>query len=145
MPRHGCLFELLVLGVKDYRDDNRSIYTEYVRNWCMKNSENFLSSSQQTETISQAFQRLDEHICRLEGQCPGPRLATNEAWIDFLNGLTAPAEPTERLLDDSTNSLIVNENRMLDVRETVDQKEHQGVAKVREVGVISLPSFSHIN
>lgn len=96
------------------------------------------SFTQQTETISQAFQRLDEQICRLEGQCPGPRLATIEAWIEFLNGLTAPTEPDDQLLDSSSNSLIINENRMLDVRETVDQKERQGVSKVREVGEIIL-------
>lgn len=101
----------------------------------------FSSFTQQTETISQAFQRLDEHICRLEGQCPGPRLATIEAWIEFLIGLTATTEPNERLLDDSSNSLVVNENRMLDVRETVDQKERQGVSKVREVGEIIMVIF----
>ncbi|XP_037926558.1 uncharacterized protein LOC119661329 isoform X2 [Hermetia illucens] len=36
------------------------------------------------ETITDAYQRLDKEICALEGRCPGPRLATAEAWIEHL-------------------------------------------------------------
>lgn len=31
-----------------------------------------------------AYHRLDEEICSLEGMCPGPRLASTELWISLL-------------------------------------------------------------
>lgn len=32
----------------------------------------------------QQYVRLDEQISKLEGTCPGPRMATAEAWIEHL-------------------------------------------------------------
>ncbi|XP_058818716.1 uncharacterized protein LOC131681742 isoform X2 [Topomyia yanbarensis] len=37
-----------------------------------------------SETVSEAYHRLDEEICKIESTCAGPRLLTAEAWIDHL-------------------------------------------------------------
>lgn len=39
---------------------------------------------QPPRTVLEAYQQLDEEICRLEGMCPGPRLATMDTWIQYL-------------------------------------------------------------
>lgn len=36
------------------------------------------------ETVADAYLRLDDSIYELERQCPGPRLATIEAWLEHL-------------------------------------------------------------
>ncbi|BFF96160.1 uncharacterized protein DMAD_13413 [Drosophila madeirensis] len=36
--------------------------------------------------IIDEYVRLDEQISKLEGSCPGPRMATAEAWIEHLQG-----------------------------------------------------------
>ncbi|KAH8248754.1 hypothetical protein KR032_002952 [Drosophila birchii] len=36
--------------------------------------------------IVEQYVRLDEQIGKLEGTCPGPRMATAEAWVDHLQG-----------------------------------------------------------
>lgn len=36
------------------------------------------------QNIVQQYVRLDEQISKLEGTCPGPRMATAEAWIEHL-------------------------------------------------------------
>lgn len=43
--------------------------------------------SKTSETISQAYQRVDEEICALESTCPGPRLLTAEAWVEHLRNV----------------------------------------------------------
>lgn len=34
--------------------------------------------------VAQQYVRLDEQISKLEGSCPGPRMATVEAWIEHV-------------------------------------------------------------
>ncbi|EDW77600.2 uncharacterized protein Dwil_GK24472 [Drosophila willistoni] len=62
-----------------------------------------------TKNIVQQYVRLDEQISKLEGTCPGPRMATAEAWIEHLQakrddmlGLDGalPSEQTQLLEDD---------------------------------------------
>ncbi|XP_017043662.1 uncharacterized protein LOC108089779 [Drosophila ficusphila] len=36
--------------------------------------------------IVEQYVRLDEQISKLEGTCPGPRMATAEAWVEHLQG-----------------------------------------------------------
>ncbi|KAH8262683.1 hypothetical protein KR026_007147 [Drosophila bipectinata] len=36
--------------------------------------------------IVEQYVRLDEQISKLEGTCPGPRMATAEAWVEHLRG-----------------------------------------------------------
>lgn len=42
------------------------------------------------ETLSDAYQRLDDTIYRTELLCPGPRLATVDAWIEHLVYIRPP-------------------------------------------------------
>lgn len=43
------------------------------------------------ETIYDAYHRLDGSICEMEKSCPGPRLATVEAWGNHLVQIAPPA------------------------------------------------------
>ncbi|XP_065080010.1 uncharacterized protein LOC135702881 [Ochlerotatus camptorhynchus] len=62
-----------------------------------------------SETVPQAYRRLDEEICVLESSCPGPRLLTAEAWIEHLNAVFEKAG--------ATNELYERDNRLvIDVR-----------------------------
>uniref|UniRef100_A0A6P4EHV9 Uncharacterized protein LOC108043533 isoform X1 n=1 Tax=Drosophila rhopaloa TaxID=1041015 RepID=A0A6P4EHV9_DRORH len=38
------------------------------------------------QNIVEQYVRLDEQISKLEGTCPGPRMATVEAWVEHLKG-----------------------------------------------------------
>ncbi|XP_062551799.1 LOW QUALITY PROTEIN: uncharacterized protein LOC134217055 [Armigeres subalbatus] len=60
-----------------------------------------------TETVSQAYQRLDEEICALESTCPGPRMLTAEAWIEHLETVFAKASATNELYEPD-NKLIMD-------------------------------------
>lgn len=116
---------------------------------------------QTNETILQAYQRMDEEICTIEQSCPGPRLATAEAWIDHLESL----EPEPVRPDDMVGGNILqqrpNENTMenfgqrpdeegddLEVIQPTDtndstlrEKENQDVIKVRHVCEIGLEKY----
>uniref|UniRef100_A0A182Q3Z5 Uncharacterized protein n=1 Tax=Anopheles farauti TaxID=69004 RepID=A0A182Q3Z5_9DIPT len=48
----------------------------------------------QTETIVDAYRRLDEEICALESTTPGPRLMTAEAWVELLKTAKQGTEET---------------------------------------------------
>lgn len=79
--------------------------------------------------------KLDEEICRLEAECPGPKLITIEAWIKYL-------ESKQEVL---TNDIIQLPLHMLDDdfdeehettkynRRTRLEKDNESLAKVRQV------------
>ncbi len=85
-------------------------------------------SFQTSETIYQAYKRLDQQICKLEGMCPGPRLTTVEAWIEFL-------EADQHKYSISSPQLFQNQNDPLDFREIVARmdKEKSNIRTVRSV------------
>lgn len=66
-----------------------------------------------SETIPQAYRRLDEEICVLESTCPGPRLLTAEAWIEHLNTVFEKAGATNELYE--RDSRLVIDVRLDDV------------------------------
>ncbi|XP_068141629.1 uncharacterized protein synr [Drosophila tropicalis] len=66
-----------------------------------------------SKNIVQQYVRLDEQISKLEGTCPGPRMATAEAWIEHLQakrdamlGLDGalPSEQTQLLESDANGA-----------------------------------------
>lgn len=57
---------------------------------------------QPTETIVQAFQRLDEDISNIESISPGSRLTTAEAWIEYL-------ETSSITVDDAVQGVLNNQ------------------------------------
>uniref|UniRef100_A0A182PLR9 Uncharacterized protein n=1 Tax=Anopheles epiroticus TaxID=199890 RepID=A0A182PLR9_9DIPT len=44
-----------------------------------------------SESLAEAYRRLDEEICALESTTPGPRLMTAEAWVELLQSAKGPA------------------------------------------------------
>uniref|UniRef100_A0A182K1H9 Uncharacterized protein n=1 Tax=Anopheles christyi TaxID=43041 RepID=A0A182K1H9_9DIPT len=46
-----------------------------------------------SETLVEAYRRLDEEICALESTTPGPRLMTAEAWVELLKSAKDPVAP----------------------------------------------------
>lgn len=92
------------------------------------------------ETILSAYQKFDESICRMESLCPGPRLATAEAWVEHLESMG-----TKSIVEDMSESSILNEtkdgldedllnNSLND--DTTTNKEQNDLAKVRRVCII---------
>ncbi|KAJ6647894.1 hypothetical protein Bhyg_03118 [Pseudolycoriella hygida] len=71
-----------------------------------------------TETVYQAYRRLDQQICKFEGTCPGPRLTTSDAWVEFL-------ESEQHKLIISSNIFLHNENESLDFREDVSKMDKE--------------------
>lgn len=67
-------------------------------------------------------------ICKLEGMCPGPRLNTAEAWIEFL-------ESDQHKQTIRSNQFLQNENKNdpLDFRENEARtdKEKSNIFKVK--------------
>lgn len=63
------------------------------------------------QNIVRQYVRLDEQISKVEGSCPGPRMATAEAWIEHLQakrdamlglgGIEHPAAPQTALGDEA--------------------------------------------
>jgi hypothetical protein len=88
-----------------------------------------------------AYQRLDEEICVLEAMCPGPRLATSESWITFLESQTIAAENDAQQIplhmlnyadaDDTLNGIKYNRDSYL-------EKEKLSINKVRQVCTVDL-------
>lgn len=85
------------------------------------------SMFQTTETVYQAYKRLDQQICTLEGTCPGPRLTTAEAWIEFLE-----SEQHKHMMQGNQFLQNQNQNDPLDFRESEDRidKEKSNIRKV---------------
>lgn len=62
------------------------------------------------QNIVRQYVRLDEQISKVEGSCPGPRMATAEAWIEHLQakrdamlgleGVEHPGAPQTALADE---------------------------------------------
>lgn len=86
-----------------------------------------------------AYQRLDESICRIESLCPGPRLATAEAWVEHLEGMG-----TKSIIDEMSEPSILNEAKddldedMMNssLQDTTNSKEQNDLAKVRRVCIL---------
>lgn len=101
----------------------------------------FLSPHQPPRTILEAYQQLDEEICRLEGMCPGPRLATMDTWIQYLETQRTVADKDVvqmplHLLDDDDNE---EEEMKYNARERLNDDIY-AITKVRQV-CISLINF----
>lgn len=52
----------------------------------------------------EAFQRLDEDICRMESECIGPRLTTSEAWIEHLESNALKSSPMDPVIVGISNT-----------------------------------------
>lgn len=87
-----------------------------------------------------AYQRLDEEICMLEGMCPGPRLATSESWITFLESQIYAAENNNQQMpmhmvnnhgdhEDAVEVMNMNRKEYL-------EKEMLSISKVRQVYIV---------
>lgn len=90
---------------------------------------------QLNETILDAYQRLDKEICSLEGMCPGPRLATAESWITFLESQTIAAENDTQVPVHMVNNTDGDDTMdvMRSNRQDYIEKEKMSIAKVRQV------------
>lgn len=92
------------------------------------------SPHQPPRTILEAYQQLDEEICRLEGMCPGPRLATMDTWIQYLETQRTAADkdvvqlPLHLLADDDNEE----EEMKYNGRERLNDDIH-AITKVRQV------------
>lgn len=113
-----------------------------------------------SETVPQAYWRLDEEICVLESSCPGPRLLTAEAWIEHLNAVFEKAGATNELYEEHDNRLVMDV-RLDDVpngaygsskpetAEVAFDRSRDDTAKVRRVciffslDVVLLFNFTH--
>lgn len=83
----------------------------------------------------EAYQRLDEEICVLEGMCPGPRLATSESWITFLESQTITAENDAHQIPLHMLNYAENDddNGLKFDRDSYLEKEKLSINKVRQV------------
>ncbi|XP_031623101.1 uncharacterized protein LOC116340645 [Contarinia nasturtii] len=87
------------------------------------------------QTVFEAYIKLDEEVCKLEAECPGPKLITIEAWIKYL-------ESKQEVL---TNDIIQLPLHMLDDdfdeeqetakynRRTRLEKDNESELKVRDL------------
>lgn len=90
--------------------------------------------NQPPRTILEAYQQLDEEICRLEGMCPGPRLATMDTWIQYLETQRTVADKDFvqlplHLLDDDDNE---EEELKYNAQERLNDDIY-AITKVRQV------------
>ncbi|XP_037034063.1 uncharacterized protein LOC119072860 isoform X2 [Bradysia coprophila] len=76
-----------------------------------------------SETVYQAFKRLDQQICKLEAMCPGPRLTTVDAWIEFLE-----SDQHKQLI--RSQPFLQNPNDPLDFRENLVKMEKSNIHKL---------------
>lgn len=109
------------------------------KNW--RNPLTLLSRRQ--KTILEAYHDLDERICSIESKCPGPRIASNDAWIKYLE---AQKSHEEKDIVQMPIHLVENEN-IEELELNYDQQEHLeqdafSVAKVRRVCIITDFHFS---
>lgn len=78
---------------------------------------------------------MDEEICTLERACPGPRLATTEAWIDHLESYDSDPGNSDELL--GGNVLPFDDDKIEQIeansKDDQQQKDHDDVVKVRRV------------
>lgn len=93
----------------------------------------FFVQFQPSETLLDAYLRLDKEICLLESLCPGPRLASTELWISLLESQLS------RMSDDVIQlplHMIDNEENNIEMkydRNDELEKDVYSVAKVRQV------------
>lgn len=79
---------------------------------------------------------MDEEICVLEGLCPGPRLATSESWITFLESQTIAAENDAQQIPLHMLNYAENDESLSGMkfsRDTHLEKEKLSINKVRQV------------
>lgn len=92
---------------------------------------------------------MDEQICKLEGLCSGPRLATMEAWIEYLtthlqlNDNSTELDTLNESFSSSNLELRAHVENGLRQREKLLEKEKLAMVKVRDVGVQTVfPTYS---
>lgn len=105
--------------------------------------------AQPTETLIEAFTRLDNEILAIESLSPGSRLTTAEAWVEHLESmhlkLDEPLEdknPTsaldiiseidEMILDDNTSSSQLSLKQIQTSQSSLD-RERSDIMKVKKV------------
>lgn len=98
----------------------------------------FYSSGQPPRTILEVYQQFDEEICRLESVCPGPRLATMDTWVQYLETQRAFADKDVvqlplHLLDDDEHE-IEEEELKYDKHERLHNDSY-AITKVRQVRI----------
>lgn len=93
---------------------------------------------QSPRTILEAYQQFDEEICHLESVCPGPRLATMDTWVQYLETQRAFADKDVvqlplHLLDDDEHD-VEEEELKYDKQERLNNDVY-AITKVRQVRI----------
>lgn len=105
--------------------------------------------AQPTETLIEAFTRLDNEILAIESLSPGSRLTTAEAWVEHLESMhlkldealeeknpTAAldiiSEIDEMILDDNTSSSQLSLKQIQTSQSSLD-RERSDIMKVKKV------------
>lgn len=89
--------------------------------------------------------RLDEKISKLEATCPGPRLATCEAWIEHLQSKQSELEGTDaKQLHDSLHNPELAQNAFTTTSSTSAYSQEQQTlpSHVIENGVLHIDGFT---
>lgn len=95
------------------------------------------------QNIVRQYVRLDEQISKVEGSCPGPRMATAEAWIEHLQakrdamlgleGIDHPAAPQSALGDAAATLPLALRNGRAGNEDIVANTPTNDLAQVRVV------------
>lgn len=90
--------------------------------------------NQPSKTILEAYQQFDEEICEREGMCPGPRLASADSWIKFLQSQKSLSdnEIVQLPLHMLDNENMEEEEQNYDTKDRLN-KDIYSVSKVRQV------------
>lgn len=87
---------------------------------------------------------MDEEICIVESKCPGPRIASNDAWVKILEFRMSQAEkevvqmPLHLIDDDNVEEMELNYNPQDHINQDI-----VSVSKVRQVCIFYLYLFNH--
>lgn len=94
---------------------------------------------QPTETMIQAYHRLDDEILLIENSSPGARLTTAEAWVEHLETMHLSVDDNVSvLINDSSDSMHddLDESVLVDSKViSAVTREKSDIVKVKKVCV----------